>query len=104
MYAIIETGGKQYRVTAKDKINVEKLAGKEGDKLTLDKVLLVADGDTVTVGKPTVSGAKVQATLVKQLRSTRTRVAKYKKRTGEYNRQGHRQALSALQIDAISLG
>ena len=104
MYAIIETGGKQFRVTANDKINVEKLAGKAGEKLTLEKVLLVADGDAVTVGKPTVAGAKVQATVVAQTRGSRTRVVKYKKRTGEHNRQGHRQSLTTLKIDTISLG
>lgn len=104
MYAIVETGGKQYRVAANDKITVEKLAGKAGDSLSLDKVLLVADGDSVTVGKPTVAGAKVKATLLGQLRGTQTRVVKYKKRSGQYNRKGHRQALSALKIESISLG
>lgn len=104
MYAIIETGGKQYRVSANDKINVEKLDGKAGDTLTLEKVLLVADGDNVQVGKPTVSGAKVQATLLSQLSGSRTRVVKYKKRSGEYLRKGHRQALTSLKIETISLG
>jgi len=104
MYAIIETGGKQFRVAANDKINVEKLAAKAGDKLTLDKVLLLADGDNVTVGKPTVSGAKVQATVLAQVRGTRTRVEKYKKRTGQYHRRGHRQSLTTLKIETISLG
>ena len=104
MYAIIETGGKQFRVSANDKINVEKLQAKTGDTLTIDKVLLIADGDSVTVGKPTVAGAKVKATVIAQLRGTRTRVEKYKKRTGEYNRQGHRQSITALKIETISVG
>ncbi len=104
MYAIIETGGKQYRVSANDTINVEKLDGKAGDKLTLDRVLLVADGDNLQVGKPTVAGAKVQATLLSQQRGSRTRVVKYKKRSGEYLRKGHRQALTSLKIETISLG
>jgi large subunit ribosomal protein L21 len=104
MYAIIETGGKQYRVAANDTIKVEKLDAKVGDKLSLDKVLLVADGDNVQVGKPTVSGASVKATVVHQGRGTRTRVAKYKKRSGEYLRHGHRQSITSLKIETVSLG
>lgn len=103
MYAIIETGGKQYRVAANDTIKVEKLAGKAGDTLSLDKVLLVADGDAVQVGKPTVAGASVKATLLGQLKGSRTRVVKYKKRTGEHLRKGHRQELTSLKIESISL-
>lgn len=103
MYAIIETGGKQYRVAANDKIKVEKLAGKAGDSLTLDKVLLVADGDNVQVGKPTVSGAKVKATLLAQELGTHQRVVKYKKRSGQYLRKGHRQEITALKIESITL-
>lgn len=104
MYAIIETGGKQYRVAANDKINVEKLDAKAGDKLTLEKVLLVADGDNLQVGKPTVAGAKVQVTVLAQDRGSRVRVVKYKKRKGEFLRRGHRQALTSLKIETISLG
>jgi large subunit ribosomal protein L21 len=104
MYAIIETGGKQYRVAANDTIKVEKLDAKVGDKLSLDKVLLIADGDNVQVGKPTVSGASVKATVLAQVRGTRTRVAKYKKRSGEYLRKGHRQAITSLKIETVSLG
>lgn len=104
MYAIIQTGGKQYRVAANDTVKVEKLDAEVGAKLSLDKVLLVADGDTVTVGKPTVAGASVKATVLAQVRGTRTRVAKYKKRSGEYLRKGHRQAITSLKIETISLG
>ncbi len=103
MYAIIETGGKQFRVAAQDTINVEKLDAKAGDKLALDKVLLVADGDKVTVGKPVVSGAKVQATVVAQSRGTRVRAEKFKRRTGQYHRHGHRQYITTLKIETISL-
>jgi large subunit ribosomal protein L21 len=103
MYAIIETGGKQFRVAANDTITVEKLDAKTGDKLSIDKVLLVADGDAVTVGKPTVGGAKVQATVVSQKRGTRVRAEKFKRRTGEYHRHGHRQYLTTLKIETISL-
>jgi large subunit ribosomal protein L21 len=103
MYAIIETGGKQFRVAANDTINVEQIEAKAGDKLTLEKVLLVADGDAVTVGKPTVSGAKVAATVLSQRRGTRVRAEKFKRRTGEYHRHGHRQYLTTLKIEGISL-
>ncbi len=103
MYAIIETGGKQFRVAAQDTINVEKLDAKAGDSLSLDKVLLVADGDSVTVGKPLVAGAKVQATVVAQRRGSRVRSEKFKRRTGEYHRHGHRQYLTTLKIESISL-
>ncbi len=103
MYAIIETGGKQYRVAANDTINVEKLDAEAGATLALERVLLVADGDTVTVGKPLVGGAKVQARVVAQKRGTRVRVEKFKRRTGEYHRHGHRQSMTTLKIEAISL-
>ena len=104
MYAIIETGGKQYRVADNDTITVEKLNAEAGATLALDKVLLLADGDDVTVGKPTVAGAKVQATVLAQKRGTRVRAEKYKKRTGEYLRKGHRQSLTTLKIESISKG
>jgi large subunit ribosomal protein L21 len=103
MYAIIETGGKQFRVTANDTITVEKLDAKTGDKLSLGKVLLVADGDKVTVGKPVVGGASVSATVVAQKRGTRVRAEKFKRRTGQYHRQGHRQYMTTVKIEAISL-
>lgn len=104
MYAIIETGGKQFRVAANDIINVERLAAENGAKLSMDKVLLLADGDDVTVGKPTVAGAKVEATVVAQKRGSRVRAEKYKKRTGEYLRKGHRQSLTTLKIESITKG
>jgi len=103
MYAIIETGGKQFRVAANDTINVEKLDAKTGESLSLSKVLLVADGDKVTVGKPVVAGASVQATVVFQKRGTRVRAEKFKRRTGEYHRRGHRQYMTTLKIGTISL-
>jgi large subunit ribosomal protein L21 len=103
MYAIIETGGKQFRVAANDTIIVEKLDAKIGDKLSIEKVLLVANGDTVTVGKPLVGGAKVQASVLAQKRGTRVRAEKFKRRTGQYHRHGHRQYMTTLKIEGISL-
>ncbi|HTB23476.1 MAG TPA: 50S ribosomal protein L21 [bacterium] len=103
MYAIIETGGKQFRVAANDTINVEQIDIKAGEKLSLERVLLVADGDKVTVGKPLVGGARVQALVVAHKRGTRVRAEKFKRRTGQYHRHGHRQYMTTLKIEAISL-
>jgi large subunit ribosomal protein L21 len=104
MYAIIKTGGKQFRVAANDILHVEKLAGKAGDVLTLDQVLLIADGDNVQAGKPTVTGAKVTAKVIAQRRGTHVHISKFKRRGGYYNRMGHRQALTTLKIETIALG
>lgn len=103
MYAVIETGGKQYRVTDGERLTVEKLEGEIGSKLTLGKVLLVADGDKVTLGKPTVAGAKVEATVLSQDRTQKVRVVKFKRRTGYHHRIGHRQSVTTLRVEKISL-
>jgi large subunit ribosomal protein L21 len=103
MYAVIETGGKQYRVAAHDKVSVEKLDVKVGDSISLDKVLLVADGDKISVGKPTLAGAKVTAKVLAQEKSPKVRAEKFKRRGGFYHRVGHRQELTTLQIEAIAL-
>lgn len=101
MYAIIQTGGKQYRVEAGDTIYVERLAGATGDKLTFDEVLLIAGADSVQVGSPRLSEARVQGTVLEQGRERKVRVFKYKK-TKQYRRtRGHRQAFTALRIDSI---
>ncbi len=103
MYAIIKTGGKQFRVAANDILHVDKLAGKTGDTLTLDQVLLVADGDNVHTGKPTVTGASVTAKVLAQRRGAHVMAEKFKRRGGFYNRVGHRQALTTLKIEKIAL-
>jgi large subunit ribosomal protein L21 len=102
MYAVIETGGKQYRVAEKDILTVERLAGKAGDSVEIAKVLLVADGDKISVGKPALSGAKVTAKVISQPRGHKLRVAKFKRRGGYFNRVGHRQELTTLSIEKIS--
>jgi large subunit ribosomal protein L21 len=102
MYAIIQTGGKQFHVAENDVLHVEKLAGKPGDSITLDKVLLLADGDKIQAGKPTVSGATVTAKVLAQGRGERTYISKFKRRGGYFNRQGHRQSLTTLKIEKIS--
>ena len=101
MYAIIETGGKQYRVAEKDKLTVEKLDGKAGDSLELDRVLLVADGDTLNFGAPTVEGAKVTLKVLGQIRGTKIKVFKKKRRKGYHLTQGHRQALTQVSVEKI---
>lgn len=101
MYAIIQTGGKQYRVEAGDTIYVERLAAALGDKVTLDEVLLVAGADAVQVGAPRLSAAKVLGTVLEQGRERKLRVFKYKKRKQYRRTRGHRQAFTALRIDSI---
>jgi large subunit ribosomal protein L21 len=103
MYAVIETGGKQYRVAENDRLTVEKIDAKAGTVVELSKVLLVADGDKITMGKPTVSGAKVTAKVVSQQRGKKLRIAKFIRRGGYFNRMGHRQDLTTLAIEKISI-
>lgn len=100
-YAVIETGGKQYLVKAKDKVDVELLAAKDGEKVEFDRVLAVSDGTTLTVGKPTVDGAKVTATVLKHFRGEKVFSFKKKRRKGYKRLKGHRQELMALQIESI---
>ena len=102
MYAIIKTGGKQYQVSTGDRLMVEKLEGNIGDSIELDEVLLVADGDAVTVGKPAVDGAKVVATITEQGKHRKIKVFKKKRRKGYRLMKGHRQPYTALKIADIS--
>lgn len=101
MFAIIETGGKQYRVVPGQKLKVEKLEAKDGDSLVFDKVLLVADGENVKIGKPLVDGAKVEAKLVKQGRSKKVIVFKYHSKTRYRKKKGHRQDFTEVEITGI---
>lgn len=101
MYAVIRTGGKQYRVSAGDTVEVEKLDGGIGDVITIDDVLLVANGDNVTVGQPTVSGATVTAKITGQYRGNKIRVFRYRPKKRIRVRRGHRQYLTRLQIESI---
>ena len=99
MYAIIATGGKQYRVSEGDLIKVEKLTAAEGDTVTFDDVIAVSDG-SLKVGKD-VSGAKVNATVIAQGRDKKVIVYKYKPKTGYHKKNGHRQAFTQVKIDSI---
>ena len=101
MYAIIETGGKQVRVEVGDTIYVEKLEVEVGNKFTFDKVVLVG-GDKTKVGSPYIKGATVEASAVKQGRSKKIVVFKYKAKHNERVTHGHRQPFTALKIEAIN--
>ena len=101
MYAIIETGGKKYVVEAGDKIKVEKLDVKEGDKVTFDKVLFVS-GDEPKVGAPFVDGAKVEAKVLAQGKNKKVVVYKYKSKKNERKKNGHRQPYTLVEISGIN--
>jgi len=104
MYAVIKTGGKQYKVAKNDVIQVEKLAGEAGSSVNLDEVLLVADDRGVTVGAPTVDGATVTATVVEQARGDKIIVFKKNRRKNYRRKAGHRQDLTVLRIADIKIG
>ena len=101
MYAIIETGGKQYKVAEGEMVKVEKLEAEAGDKITLDQVLMLKDDNGTKIGDPLVSGAKVTAAVLEQGRSKKITVYKYKRRKNERKKQGHRQAYTRLLIEKI---
>ncbi len=102
MYAIIETGGKQYKVSEGDTVFVEKLDVEAGSTVTIDKVLVVADGADVKVGAPYVEGATVAATAVKNGKEKKIIVYKYKAKKGYHKKQGHRQPYTKLEITKIN--
>ncbi len=102
MYAIIRTGGKQYQVAAGDTLKVEKIQGEVGDTIEINDVLLVADGDNVTIGQPLVEGASVTAKIAEQGRAKKILVFKKKKRKGYQVRNGHRQQYTALTIEEVA--
>ena len=100
MYAVIETGGKQYRVELNDTLYVEKLEANEGEEITLDKVLVLG-GESLKVGAPYVEGATVVATVVKNGKSKKIDVIKYKAKKNEKKKIGHRQDYTKIQIEKI---
>src|SRR5260370_11387260 len=104
MYAIVETGGKQYRVKPGDTVAVERLTGEPGESLDLDRVLLVAgDGDQARVGSPGVDGAIVRAEVVEHIRGEKIIVFRYKSKVRYRRKTGHRQALTRLRVTDILL-
>ncbi len=101
-YAIIKTGGKQYRVSAGDVIQVEKLAGEAGDEATFSEVLLHADGDNIRSGAPFLDGASVTAEVLGQKKAKKVRAYKYRKRKGYHRTVGHRRQITELKIKTIT--
>jgi|SRR3989344_6032525 len=99
--AVIETGGKQYLVKPSDKLKIEKLEGEKGAGIKFDKVLLTAEGDAVSVGKPYVTGAIVEAKVLRQARDKKILVMKYRNKTRYRRKHGHRQEFTEIEITKI---
>jgi large subunit ribosomal protein L21 len=102
MYAVIRTGGKQYRVTQGETLKIETIPGNEGSSIVLDKVLAVGEGDKVSIGKPLLIGASVKATIVSHGRGDKIRIFKMRRRKHYQKNQGHRQNYTEIRIDGIS--
>jgi large subunit ribosomal protein L21 len=102
MYAVVKTGGKQYRVAKDDKILVEHIDAEEGQTITLDKVMMLGDGDKVTIGAPVVENASVEAEVLSQTRGPKLIIFRRKRRKNHRRIQGHRQDLTLLKITDIS--
>ena len=102
MYAVIKTGGKQYRVCAGQKLKVEQIPADVGAEVTLDQVLMVGEGESVKVGAPLVAGASVKCTVVSHGRHDKVKIFKMRRRKHYQKRQGHRQQFTELQIGAIA--
>jgi large subunit ribosomal protein L21 len=103
MYAIVEIAGQQFKVSKDQKVFVHRLEGNEGDAVSFSKVLLVDDNGTITLGAPAISGASVEARLVKHLKGDKVIVFKKKRRKGYKKKNGHRQFLTQIEIASINL-
>ncbi|MEE9319252.1 MAG: 50S ribosomal protein L21 [Granulosicoccus sp.] len=104
MYAVIKTGGKQYRVSQGDRLKVETLTAEAGSEVKLDEVLLVGSGESVTVGAPTVANASVTARVLDHGRGNKIRIIKFRRRKHYRKQQGHRQNYTELEITGINAG
>ena len=102
IYAIIESGGKQYKVTPGQKLDVDRFDAAEGEKITLERVLLLSDGEKATIGTPTVAGAAVSATVVGQVKGEKIIVFNYKPKVRYDKKRGHRQQYTRISIDTIT--
>jgi large subunit ribosomal protein L21 len=102
MYAVIKTGGKQYRVSPGEKIKIEQIPADVGSQIVLDQVLMVAEGESVKVGNPLVDGAKVSATVLAHGRGQKVRIFKLRRRKHYQKTQGHRQNYTEIRVDAIN--
>lgn len=101
MYAIVETGGKQYRMRPGDVLDVEKLQGEPDSEIQFDRILAVKDGDTLKVGAPVVEGARVKARVLEHRRDRKVIIFKYKRRKGYRRKRGHRQWLTRVRVEEI---
>ena len=101
MYAVIATGGKQYRVEKDEVLRVEKIPGEIGDTVSFDNVLMVADADNVSIGRPLLENVTVRGHIVEQDKAKKVLVFKFKRRKRYRRKQGHRQAFTAVKVDAI---
>ncbi|HJW01957.1 MAG TPA: 50S ribosomal protein L21 [Azospira sp.] len=102
MYAVIKTGGKQYRVAAGEKLKVEQIPADVGAQISLDQVLMVGEGESVKIGAPLVAGASVQVTVVSHGRHDKVKIFKMRRRKHYQKHQGHRQNYTEIRIDGIS--
>jgi len=101
MYAVIASGGKQYRVTEGQTVRLEKLSGNVGSSVTFDKVLLFSDGENVKIGQPELEGVCVKANIVEQGKAKKVLVFKYKRRKRYRRKRGHRQQFTAIKVESI---
>jgi large subunit ribosomal protein L21 len=102
MYAVIKTGGKQYRIVSGEKLKIEQIPAEVGAEITIDQILMVGEGESVTIGTPLVSGASVKATVLSQGRHDKVTIFKMRRRKHYQKHQGHRQNYTEIRIDGIS--
>ncbi len=103
MYAVIKTGGKQYRVVDGEKLKIEQIPAEVGAEITIDQILMVGEGESVTIGTPLVTGASVKATVLSQGRHDKVTIFKMRRRKHYQKHQGHRQNYTEIRIDGISV-
>jgi large subunit ribosomal protein L21 len=101
MYAVVNTGGKQYKVQKGETLRIEKIPGEVGSSVTFDKILMVADGENIRVGQPVLENVAVQAQIVEQDKAKKILIFKYKRRKRYRRKNGHRQPFTAIRIDGI---
>ena len=101
MYAVVNTGGKQYKVQKGETLRIEKIPGEVGSSVTFDKVLMVADGENIRVGQPVLENVAIQARIVEQDKAKKILIFKYKRRKRYRRKNGHRQPFTAIRIDGI---
>ncbi|MBK7425254.1 MAG: 50S ribosomal protein L21 [Propionivibrio sp.] len=104
MYAVIKTGGKQYRVVAGEKLKIEQIPADVGTEITIDQILMVGEGESVSIGAPLVTGASVKATVLAQGRHDKITIFKMRRRKHYQKHQGHRQNYTEIRVDAIAGG